>query len=815
MQERAGLASWKGEEDSDSGAGRVKVDAGGGCLWCGKALPLLSRLKGERFCCEAHERAHARQQAEQFLERVRKYRRQGGGSRLRSETSKIIIRPGKQQQAAPGAFDELPAPHAPGDWKETGFGRAPTVSAGEGWRAGSLPRSGRFPDPALMRAWRALPQAVAGAWFDCWDARPVQPPAGEGLLPAMRKPGGLEFTPGRSYDASRRIRAMQESSRLDEWLPLSHGLVFAWAGLQSHSHTQPGIKQPEAMCPGAVAPAQPERGSAEPGAGEWREPVAFGPGAESLQAPPVPSLVKQPLPGFARAWRDPGRMGAGGEGCASARFQPEAGVGAGQVLETMQAVRERSQHWRSQPARPSREDVSGREPGSADALKSGSWLFRSGASAAAAAVPAAGIGPGLSGQETAFWRPARRSELGRPAPRAGLASVSECGASTPELASLHWKEGQLPPCAHECLGVAGGVPTAAPCGPILSSRRRPGISARIRARLDGLAGRRLLVVGARAPEACAATVHAGAGQWREPQISGHRTALAQSMLSPAVARPSMPSREALAGAWMAARRRTGPGEGAGHRADATGVIAQRGSLARWQVPAGDQAGWIRSGHLRPLTSPPADWERAAAARGWLWPSAPLLNRLRADGSTRTGESPGRRAEWLRLPVQAGSVGWVASVGALPRVRTFPPAGWTESGEWVHSIQAPAGPKWQALAARGSRRAPAVRVAEWQTPATSGATAGILRGSEWLSPGADSRSCAMPAAGWGGRLLRGRKPAFFKGLGLSAMASETGIRRLERLRLPLLVCRLPQPVRLKGTESGAEGVPLFQFKRQGL
>lgn len=118
---------------SEEGENRRR-ESSGQCRWCGQPLPLLARLRGARFCSDWHERQYRRQQSEQFLERVKKYRRVGGGSRLRSESAKVIIRPSPSNR-----------------------GKEETRPTGEGATRSALPETWR--DAALL--WAAFPSVAA------------------------------------------------------------------------------------------------------------------------------------------------------------------------------------------------------------------------------------------------------------------------------------------------------------------------------------------------------------------------------------------------------------------------------------------------------------------------------------------------------------------------------------------------------------------------------------------------------------------------------------------------------------------------------
>lgn len=145
----------------------------GCCQWCGTPLPLLARLKGDRFCSKWHEQQHYRRQAESILDRVRRYRRQGGGSRLHAETVKVNVRPRTQPGEAQVSKDEPPAPRLEQGWKGAGCearlrgpelnGALRTVVPGHGdWTA----------FPYWRESQGVARRPAAATWQDC-GAAPV------------------------------------------------------------------------------------------------------------------------------------------------------------------------------------------------------------------------------------------------------------------------------------------------------------------------------------------------------------------------------------------------------------------------------------------------------------------------------------------------------------------------------------------------------------------------------------------------------------------------------------------------------------------
>lgn len=123
LRERFGVdpADPSGRLSAEPPAGAAEEDPGGDgrCRLCGKPLPFLARLRGGRFCSALHQRKFEEQQAALLLERVREYRRRGGGSRLRSETTKVHVRPNRGKsgpQSAPVPLAHRPRRESP--WRE-------------------------------------------------------------------------------------------------------------------------------------------------------------------------------------------------------------------------------------------------------------------------------------------------------------------------------------------------------------------------------------------------------------------------------------------------------------------------------------------------------------------------------------------------------------------------------------------------------------------------------------------------------------------------------------------------------------------------
>ena len=277
LQERFGVApplvpaaSETGHQTPESRA--RAADARGTCRWCGQPLTLLARLRGEKFCSESHERQHRRQQAELFLERVKKYRRQGGGSKLRSESTKIIIRPAKQTRAAeaqPSRPEGLRRSELPESWRETLLPLAAAAPA-EQLRTGQKPgRPHSLPPPGLRRS-SGGSCSSAELWME-----PDGPLAYRQPCPAVQAVmGGLEHPrveleqAGR-YDAGR--AAMTTLHRLEIWWENVLWTPPRLPGAVVHSRTastagdfpvRPAMPQPPAPPRTAARPALSESGAA-------------------------------------------------------------------------------------------------------------------------------------------------------------------------------------------------------------------------------------------------------------------------------------------------------------------------------------------------------------------------------------------------------------------------------------------------------------------------------------------------------------------------------------------------------------------------
>lgn len=190
----------------------------GCCQWCGQPLPLLARLKGERFCSEWHEQEHYRRQAESFLDRVRRYRRQGGGSRLHSDTAKVTIRPRSQRNDPPGAPDGPPPRQLAERWRETS--PAPKLrEPAPGWTLrGSIPRTTRLNGQAYWR--EGLGDSRRRTAVD-WREQDEKPPELPWKVMWRRtgRPGrgGLVLGTAPGYHASHGAREMPEPRRADGW----------------------------------------------------------------------------------------------------------------------------------------------------------------------------------------------------------------------------------------------------------------------------------------------------------------------------------------------------------------------------------------------------------------------------------------------------------------------------------------------------------------------------------------------------------------------------------------------------------------------
>jgi len=204
----------------EAGAGGdQKKRAEGGCLWCGASLPLLTRLKGERFCSAEHEQQYYRRQAEGILERVKRYRRQGGGSRMRSESVKVTIRPSKYRDAGPAPQDELPVPRFEVLWREsrlTALLRQPEPR----WKhEGNLPKSGRLPNRAYWReGLGAGRRAAAPSWQESGPAQALLPDVTVRLIRGQLHRGRLVLEPFEDYHASHGFQAMTDLGRSASWL---------------------------------------------------------------------------------------------------------------------------------------------------------------------------------------------------------------------------------------------------------------------------------------------------------------------------------------------------------------------------------------------------------------------------------------------------------------------------------------------------------------------------------------------------------------------------------------------------------------------
>ena len=214
-------------EGAASGTTRKPGAGDGGCPWCGEPLPLLVRLKGGRFCSAEHEEAYLRREAESFLERVKRYRRQGGGSRLRSETAKIHIRPKKQARGAGQARDPLPTPKAQERWQET---RGPDPGPGGGRQHGqrrSLPRVAGCASIPVSRAMGSFLRISRACWQEAGQREALHPPEGAVALLGRLSRSGVEFGEIRGYHSNHGVALMQDSARPEGWRPAAGGAAHS------------------------------------------------------------------------------------------------------------------------------------------------------------------------------------------------------------------------------------------------------------------------------------------------------------------------------------------------------------------------------------------------------------------------------------------------------------------------------------------------------------------------------------------------------------------------------------------------------------
>jgi hypothetical protein len=309
-----------------------KKRAEGGCLWCGASLPLLARLKGERFCSAAHEQQYYRRQAEGILERVKRYRRQGGGSRMRSESAKVTIRPSKQRASEPAPQDQLPAPRLDLRWKESVFATLPLAPEPLWKHEGSIPKTGRLPGHAYWREGLGGSRRVAApSWHECEPASASLPEPVVRLLEGRPARGRLALKPLRDYHASHGAHAMTDLGRSASWLrPEAVVTPPRWIALP------PAFREGQSFMPERGYAARMEnlrRAAPTAASGEsfWQEretpagravqasgfvlipPAPFAP---KLFAPAIPRLSKtappaaSPLPGWREAEARPKTLDA-------------------------------------------------------------------------------------------------------------------------------------------------------------------------------------------------------------------------------------------------------------------------------------------------------------------------------------------------------------------------------------------------------------------------------------------------------------------------------------------------------------------------
>lgn len=420
----------------------------GRCQWCGQPLPLLARLKGDRFCSEWHEQQHYRRQAESFLDRVRRYRRQGGGSRLHSETAKVTIRPGSQRNDPPGAPDEPPPRQLEQRWRET----SPALMLREPepiWTLrGSIPKATRLNGQAYWREGLGdSRRRTAGNWREHGEKPPELPLKVMWRRTGRLGRGGLVLGTAPGYHASHGAREMPEPRRADCWSDSDMTQPLAAPRRCPSPRWQAAAPAPLhpawATAIPAVTRIQPDAATA---ADVWREHASVrhcqAPGGVLAAAARSGLLPRAASPFTQRPherMRVPDSPPAEWRELAGSRQQGEAHMGPLPVSHSALATRIVSHHWQFtgvlgagwKDATPlGRHEMTAPPSGASPAAESRSW-----ATWTVAALPAAATNSLTSSPDPGAFRLRSPGPAWTPSPPVRMAGAGEARAETGA-----WKE---------------------------------------------------------------------------------------------------------------------------------------------------------------------------------------------------------------------------------------------------------------------------------------------------------------------------------------------------------------------------------------
>lgn len=774
------------EEESGDASRRKRAE--GACLWCGEPLPLLARLKGERFCSPAHEQQHYRQQAEGILDRVRRYQRRGGGSRLRSETAKVTIRPRKNEADGGVWNEEWPLPRREEGWRGHPPSR-PLLEPDPAWtHQGSVTRIGKLKAYRFWREGQSGSRRPPAPLWSHFAAEPLLPPKMTVQPePGAVQRGGLAIGPVRDYHANHGADAMAMQPDSTPWRPATGADPSSASVRAAVAHSNSIDFRPRRAW-GAIRVDREGPAVAAESLESWSEhPPAAGPLMR------IGDRLVQPRAGvISRAMRSGDVSRAGAPSAATAGWMADAGAGTA-LRPELQAAAWRWPHGGSSTALvhgappkavPPTVDVSVAHLLQASNQSTGGSAVKIGAGWAAREEKPERIGGMKEGFDSARLAPPWAAFPTRPAGVAGVGARTGrafplAAAAAPAVPAV-WAGKAETPVSRS----TGNLPATAffagrrPAGHPLLERPLP-------ADVKEILKTAPLLKAAERPQ-----------QW--------------------LIRPETPMQEPRI--WWVPRRSEDDARlrhAAALIADSTRVLGPSNG-----VRARAEAAWLAAGPDVRLAT--AAQEILFFDAKWFWPYGTYAFPAQSIAVAATGFPPAQlrlARPVVTLPAWSGHMGTAGIQRPLPCLKSATKCSAWESAQWAAAT-------WQAAPRSGTaavvesvetallpvpgRWKPEAGAAWLSGPLRSASSIIELPGAGWIGhelgqPGMTERAGGMRAVVFGfSRQFVVQGPAQEKSRDARAGAD----RHPERLRLPHLVCRFPRMSPAAAIGRGGAGLPFF-------